>query len=60
MTGRDTASARPISQDSGLSQETLSRRLRDAHNLPLIPSSKELPKKRSVEDKALVLTETAS
>lgn len=59
MTGRDAASARQMSRETGLSQETLSRWLREAHSLPLMPSDKKPMKKRSVEDKALILTEAA-
>ena len=45
MTGRDAASVRQMSRETGLSQETLSRWLREADNLPLMPPDKKLGKK---------------
>lgn len=59
LTGKDAVSARQAAQETGISQETLSRWLRDAHSLPWMPPKKRRTKPWSVEEKAKVLTETA-
>lgn len=59
LTGKDAVSARQASQETGISQETLSRWLRDARSLPLMAPRKRRTKPWSVEEKAQVLTETA-
>ena len=59
LTGKDAVSARQASQETGISQETLSRWLRDAHSLPLMAARKRRTKPWSVEEKAKALTETA-
>ena len=59
LTGQDAVSARQASQETGISQETLSRWLRDARSLPLMAPRKRRTKPWSVEEKAKVLTETA-
>lgn len=60
LTGKDAVSARQASQETGISQETLSRWLRDARSLPLMAPRKRRTKPWSIEEKARVLTETAS
>jgi transposase len=60
LTGKDAVSARQLARDSGLSQETLSRWLREARSLPLMappPSGKT--KAWSIEEKVRVLAEAA-
>lgn len=59
LTGKDAVSARQASQETGISQETLSRWLRDARSLPQMAPRKRRTKPWSVEEKARVLTETA-
>ena len=50
MTGRGASSARQVSRETGISQETLSRWLREAHSLPLMERGRE-PKTRSIDEK---------
>ena len=59
LTGKDAVSARQAAQETGISQETLSRWLRDSRSLPLMAPRKRRTKPWSVEEKARVLTETA-
>jgi transposase len=59
LTGKDAMSARQASQETGISQETLSRWLRDARSLPLMAPRKRRTKPWSIEEKAKVLMETA-
>jgi transposase-like protein len=59
LTGKDAVSARRASEETGISQETLSKWLRDARSLPLMAPRKRRTKPWSVEEKAKVLTETA-
>jgi transposase-like protein len=59
MTGKDAVSARQLSQETGISQTTLSLWLQDARSLPLMAPRKRRTKPWSVEEKAQVLTETA-
>jgi hypothetical protein len=57
MSGTDAESARKVSRDTGISQETLSRWLRLAHSLPLMPRSKRTTKVWSINEKIRVLSE---
>src|SRR4051812_27567977 len=59
LTGKDAISARQASQETGISQATLSKWLQDAHTVPWMPPKKRRTKPWSVEEKARVLTETA-
>lgn len=59
LTGKDAASARQVSQETGISQTTLSKWLYEARSLPLMAPRKRRTKPWSVEEKAKVLTETA-
>jgi transposase len=59
MTGKDAVSARQVSQETGISQTTLSLWLQDARSLPLMAPRKRRTKPWSVEEKAKVLTEAA-
>jgi len=59
MTGKDAVSARQVSQQTGISQSTLSQWLQDARSLPVMAPRKRRTKPWSVEEKAQVLTETA-
>lgn len=59
MTGKDAVSARQVSQETGISQTTLSLWLQDARSLPLMAPRKRRTKPWSVEEKAQVLTDTA-
>ena len=44
LSGKDAVSARQASQETGISQETLSRWLRDARSLPLMAPRKRRTK----------------
>jgi transposase-like protein len=57
LTGKDAASARSLARDTGISQETLSRWLRDARSLPLMAPRQRKPKTWSIDDKVRVLAE---
>ena len=59
LMGKDATSARQLSQETGISQTTLSQWLHDARSLPLMAPRKRRTKPWSVEEKAQVLTETA-
>jgi transposase len=56
MTGKGASSARQVSRETGISQETLSRWLREAHSLPLMERGRE-PKTRSIDEKIRLLAE---
>ena len=57
LTGKDAASARSLARDTGISQETLSRWLRDARSLPLMAPRQRKSKRWSIDDKVRVLAE---
>jgi transposase len=59
LTGKDAVSARQASQETGISQTTLSKWLQEARSLPLMAPRKRRTKPWSVEEKAQILTETA-
>jgi transposase len=59
MRCKDAVSARQVSQETGISQTTLSLWLQDARSLPLMAPRKRRTKPWSVEEKAKVLTEAA-
>jgi transposase-like protein len=59
LTGRDSVSARQLARDTGISQETLSRWLREAHSLPLMPPPKSKTKTWSIEEKIQALSEAS-
>jgi transposase len=59
MSGTDAESARKVSRDTGISQETLSRWLRQARSLPLMPRPKRTTKGWSIDEKIRVLAEAA-
>ena len=59
MGGRDAESARQVAHETGISQETLSRWLRQARSLPLMPPSKRTSKVWSIDEKIRVLSEAA-
>jgi transposase len=56
LTGKDALSARRLAHDTGISQETLSRWLRDARSLPLA-MDKHPPRKWTLDQKIRVLAE---
>jgi transposase len=57
LTGRDAASARALARDTGISQETLSRWLRDARSLPLMEPRRRKSKTWSIDEKVRVLAQ---
>jgi transposase-like protein len=60
MTGPNAVSATRLARETGMNQETLSKWLRDARTLPLMPPDKPPPRpKRSIEDKARIVSEAA-
>ena len=56
LSGADAISARKLADETGISQETLSRWLRDAHRLPIMPAHKK-PTSRTIDDKIRILSE---
>ena len=60
LTGRDRISARQLARETGISQETLSRWLRDARSLPLVARQKRTTKEWSIDEKVRVLAEAKS
>jgi len=59
LTGRDTVSARSLARETGISQETLSRWLREAHSLPLMGPRRHKSKTWSIDEKIRVLAEAS-
>ncbi len=57
LTGKDAVSARSLARETGISQETLSRWLRDARSLPLMPPRRHKSKTWSIDEKIRVLAE---
>lgn len=58
LTGKDAVSARRLSRETGVSQQTLSLWRRQAHSLPEMARRKRKGKTWSVEEKVRVLSET--
>jgi transposase len=58
LTGRAALSARQLARDTGISQETLSRWLRDARSLPLAMDKRQ-PRKWTIDQKVRILAEAA-
>ena len=56
MTGKDASSARQLARETGISQETLSRWLREAHSLPLMERGRGT-RTRSIDEKIRILAE---
>src|SRR5262245_53306718 len=59
LTGAGALSARQVARETGISQETLSRWLREARNLPDVSSKKRQSKTWSVDEKIRVLAEAS-
>jgi transposase len=59
LTGSSAESARRVARETGISQETLSRWLRQARNLPDMATKRPASKGWSVEEKVRVLSEAA-
>lgn len=60
LTGADASSARQLARETGISQETLSRWLREARSLPTVPSKKQkLQNTWTIDEKIRILAETA-
>ena len=57
LTGRDAVSARSLAHNTGISQETLSRWLRDARSLPLMTPRRHKSKVWSIDEKIRVLAQ---
>jgi len=60
MQGPKGISSCRLSLETGVSQQTLSRWLRDANTVPFVAKKKTEKRKRTVEDKARILTEAAA
>jgi transposase-like protein len=60
MSGEGAVSARQVSRDTGISQETLSRWLRDARSLPVVATAKRSSKVWSAAEKIRVLHEAST
>jgi transposase len=59
LTGKGAATARSLSRETGIAQETLSRWLREARSLPLVTTDNRKPRKWTVEQKARILMEAS-
>ena len=59
LTGSSAESARRVARETGISQETLSRWLRQARNLPDMATKRPASKSWSVEEKVRVLSEAS-
>jgi transposase len=59
MTGKGANSARRLARETGISQETLSRWLREAHSLPLMGERNREAKVRSIDEKIRILAEAS-
>ena len=59
LTGSSAESARRVAAETGISQETLSRWLRQARNLPDMAMKRPTSKSWSVEEKVRVLSEAS-
>jgi 5-methylthioribose kinase len=59
MTGGSPESARQVSRETGISQETLSRWLRLAHRLPEVAAKRQTTKTWSIDEKVRVLSEAS-
>src|SRR4051812_16193088 len=55
LTGKEAVSARSLAQETGISQETLSRWLRDARSLSLMPPPRRKAKTWLIDEKIRVL-----
>ena len=56
LTGKDAKSARRLARETGISQETLSRWLREARSLPVMPTGPVASRPRSIDDKVRILS----
>lgn len=59
LTGRDSVSARALAEETGISQQTLSRWLQDAHSLPLMTPRRHKSKAWSIDEKIRVLADAS-
>jgi len=59
LTGATATSARQLARETGISQETLSRWLREARTLPDVPKRKRQSKSWSIDEKIRVLSEAS-
>jgi hypothetical protein len=57
LTGTDAVSARRLSRETGVSQETLSKWRREAHSLPVV-TEKRKPRSWTVDQKVRILSAT--
>jgi transposase len=55
LSGKDAVSARRLSQETGITQQTLSRWLQEARRLPLMPSDRRGQKQWSIDEKIRVM-----
>lgn len=60
LTGKDAVSALELSRETGVRQQNLSRWFQEARSLPLVTSGSPKARKRTVEQKARVLSEAAA
>ncbi len=56
LSGRNASSARQVSRETGVSQETLSRWLREAHSLPVMPRDQRKSKAWTIDEKIRILS----
>lgn len=61
LTGKDPSSARQLALETGVRQQTLSRWLQEASNLPVMPAKRLRPTRHwSIEDKIRILAEAST
>ena len=56
LTGKDAVSARRLSRETGVSQQTLSRWLNEARSLPVMPANRPGRQSWSIDEKIRVLS----
>src|SRR5690242_20785899 len=59
LTGKNSVSALQLSRETGVRQQSLSRWLQEARNLPLVSNEARRTQVRSVSDKARILAEAS-
>src|SRR5215470_4503172 len=57
LTGKEAVSARSLSMETGIGQQTLSRWLQQARNLPVMPRRRDRSKNWSIDEKIRLLAQ---
>jgi len=59
LTGKEAVSARSLSMETGIGQQTLSRWLQQARNLPVMPRRRDRSKSWSIDEKIRLLAQAS-